>query len=642
MGLLLPFFLTLLLYSYLRRLSTEPVDRRQTVLLVAMILGVFVAWGTELLSAIHLLTRIGVFLYWSLGCLAALGLHFSVQNPHPSTWKSIRVVLHEAGVLSFAMALTITVFVTVTGLVTLWAVPNNFDSMIYHLSRVIHWRQDHSIAFYGTSDDLQNSAPPLAEWTILHLTFLQGNADLANLVQWLCYVGCIVGASVVAEMLGGSSREGLIAAFFVATLPAATLEATSTQNDLVMAFWLTCLVYGCLLLTRKVTYRATSIVGAGLGLGLLTKTVVALYATPFVLWAAVILLGHGVRKAAPHLVLLGLLALTLNLGHFSRNYLTSQSLFGPDPQNKKGMHLMSNDLHTPGAVFSNILRNLSLHAVVNHQKSFPEHLVIRIHQLLGLDPSDPRTTFANNKYFIYDDGEDGSPMPFHLAVIILAFGLVLLRFRRNAGIAATVAICILSGAFLFCLILKWQPFHSRLHLPLFILSAPVAALLFQGGLFRYLLAPVVVLLAWMSLPDVFEYPCRPALGPNSVFIASSDDQQYRTYFPLRELYPRIIQLLLQDHVKEVGFISNHNQWEYPLAAYGNFHSRWRTDQVLIWGRYAHLETKRVPDALVCARRGLGEILVVHRRTYHRIYTGNDPSTQQFLVSVYLPVSAPAP
>jgi len=144
------------------------------------------------------------------------------------------------------MLLVIVIYATTLLLVGLFATPNNYDSMTYHLARIAHWQQDQSIAFYGTNIPRQNFMSPWAEWLMFQLILLQGDDQLVNLVQGFSYIGCMIAASLITELLGGTRRDAIFAAFFIATLPAATFEATSTQNDLVMSFWLLCCVYACL------------------------------------------------------------------------------------------------------------------------------------------------------------------------------------------------------------------------------------------------------------------------------------------------------------------------------------------------------------------------------------------------------------
>lgn len=48
------------------------------------------------------------------------------------------------------MEVWIAVLVALAGMLALFAVPTTGDSMTYHLARVAHWVQDHTVAFYPT------------------------------------------------------------------------------------------------------------------------------------------------------------------------------------------------------------------------------------------------------------------------------------------------------------------------------------------------------------------------------------------------------------------------------------------------------------------------------------------------------------
>ena len=78
-----------------------------------------------------------------------------------------------------------------------------------------------------------------AEIAILNLRILWGTDKPANLVQWGSLVGSLVAVSGVARLLGIGNRGRLLAVALAVSLPAAVLQATSTQNDLVVPIgWL--------------------------------------------------------------------------------------------------------------------------------------------------------------------------------------------------------------------------------------------------------------------------------------------------------------------------------------------------------------------------------------------------------------------
>lgn len=639
LGFLLPLCLGFLSFDLLRRLKPS-MDLCEIILIEAIILGIAIVVTTELLNALHALTTGVVLLWWSLGCLSVNYYRLRLPLAKPlgfvSRWRDIsRKMSWDA----LGMLLAIAVFSIVLLLVGLFATPNNYDSMTYHLARVAHWRQDQSISFYGTNIPRQNYMPPWAEWVMLQLTLLQGDDQLVNIVQWMSYVGCMIGVYLITGLLGGSRRARIISAFFMATLPGATFEATSTQNDLVMSFWLICTVYGCIKLSLRPSWLGVFIFGASLGLAMLTKTVTMIFALPLCVWAVWALGWHGIRKAVPRLVVIALIAVALNAGHWTRNLVSSGNLFGPE-QHDKIVSVNTNDTHSLGAIFSNILRNASLHANLFHKKSTAEQLVIGIHRALGLDPQDPRTTFNEEAYSILDRGEDGTPMPFHLAVIGLSFIALIWNYNRFAFLPLALALSVLVGAFLFCLILKWSPNHSRLHLALFSMSAPFAALVLGDILRRDFYVLVMVLFLLGSMPHVFLSKARPVFGLHSVFVTTSDCQlNYRSpeFFCA---YVNARQLLEQANVKEVGLICNGDDWEYPYFNSNRIPVPWRVDDVLIENAYAPLETSRVPDALLCTRSGLDDVLMVHGRRYKVVHTYRiqDPG-RDLSLSIYFPECA---
>ena len=77
--------------------------------------------------------------------------------------------------------LPIGVIVSLTGLIAFVAPPNNYDSMTYHLGRVVHWIQNHSVQHYPTNIDRQLFMPPWAEFAITHF-YLLSTDDLVWLM----------------------------------------------------------------------------------------------------------------------------------------------------------------------------------------------------------------------------------------------------------------------------------------------------------------------------------------------------------------------------------------------------------------------------------------------------------------------------
>jgi len=156
---------------------------RTSFLTASILWGVLLVFITELLSLRRLVTFPWVLGSWGF-VVAALAVIYSrikrrIPRPNqlsrPADFEPWSVFL-LCGVISIVL---------ITGLVAWLAPPNTDDAMSYHMSRVAHWQQNHSIAHYPTNILRQLVFPPWAEWAILHFQILSGGDPLANFVQCL-------------------------------------------------------------------------------------------------------------------------------------------------------------------------------------------------------------------------------------------------------------------------------------------------------------------------------------------------------------------------------------------------------------------------------------------------------------------------
>jgi hypothetical protein len=166
---------------------------------------------------------------WVLALWALLG---AIQLPFwQRSIRALRAARAPSAPLTgieIALIVPVVVIVLVTAVIALGSAPNTYDALTYHLSRVAHWKQNGSVAFFPSWNDLQLTFPPFAEYAILNLQILTGGDRLAALVQWLSFVGSLVGVSCIAAELGANRLGQLAAVLFAATLPVAILEASRT------------------------------------------------------------------------------------------------------------------------------------------------------------------------------------------------------------------------------------------------------------------------------------------------------------------------------------------------------------------------------------------------------------------------------
>ncbi len=125
----------------------------------------------------------------------------------------------------------------------LYAPVNLWDSTTYHVARVFFWIQNKTLAHFETSSIRQTMFPPNAEiFYLWPLVFIKKDF-LAGMVQFLSFCGSLWVLSSFLTYLKISPKRILWAIFVFASLPEIILQSSSTQNDLVLGFFLFASLY---------------------------------------------------------------------------------------------------------------------------------------------------------------------------------------------------------------------------------------------------------------------------------------------------------------------------------------------------------------------------------------------------------------
>jgi hypothetical protein len=428
----------------------------------AAMLAAAVTWGltvtalTEALSPFRLLTFGWLLTLWLAALLVAVALCARVSRRDTLTSLLDPPALPRLERWCVVAVATLAALVAV---VAFAAPPNNADSMAYHMPRVMHWAQNHSVAHYPTNILRQIARPPWSGFAILQFQILTGGDRWANLVQWFSMVGSVVGVSLIARQLGADIRGQVIAAVVAATIPMGILQASSTQNHYVAAFWLVCFAYYALRFTAEPRWTSAFGVGASLGLAILTKELAYLYAAPLLVWLGLLALGRQRWRAGASLLVIAAIVLGVNLGHYARNVELGGTPLVIDEDDGR----VVNTVFGVRATVSNVIRNMSLHVVTpsGRMNRWLHEGIRLIHEPLGIDVSDPRTTDAGHLGFYVRPltrDEDSAGNPIHLALMLVAGALLLgSRGRRGARDVTVYAVSLCVGFIIFCAYLKWEP-----------------------------------------------------------------------------------------------------------------------------------------------------------------------------------------
>ncbi len=549
-------------------LQSEPAWRR-AALRAAILWAAYAILTTEILSVFSGVTPLNLSISW---LLPAFGfVLWALPRRAAGTLRLPRLRGPES-TLDQALLLGIVLILLLTLMVAWLAPPQTWDSLRYHMTRVAHWAQLNAVRHFPTGIEEQNSMPPAAEMLILQLYVLTSGDRLVNLVQWFAMLGSLLGASLVAKELGAGRRGQMLSMAFAASLPVGIAQATSTKTDYVVAFWVIALASEAVpLLQGRLGASGLFFSSAAAGLALLTKPTAAAYVLPFGILVGGLLLR---RLPMRQTLLWAVMAITvvgaLNAGHLTRNYRSYGNPISPPDR----IELHANQLRDARGFLSNLLRNAALHAGTPspHVNKAIALTVLTIHDLMGLDPNDPRTTTVGVfRVRPPSTHEDLVGNTLHAILILGLLSLMLWQRRSLPRKIMIYAPTVVAGFLVYSFAFKWQIFGSRYHLPFFILFAPLAGFLLGRRREGVTGAWIGLALLIAASPWVVGINSRPLLPHREAFVESIlQEPRQDLYFAngphLMRPYRGMSGRIKNAGCGQVGLMLLGNSGVYPLWA----------------------------------------------------------------------------
>jgi hypothetical protein len=540
--------------------------RRRTLLCALVGLGVAVALMTETLSVFHAIRRPILIAAWSL--VAAVAAIWCWRARVPGSSPRARW-----GILDALLLAGVAVIGAVTAFTAIVCPPNSVDAFGYHLARVVYWAQAGSVAFFPTHYYSQLTMPPLAEYFMLHAYVLAGGDRFVNLVQWGGFMGSVMGVSLIAQALEAGRRGQVLASVFCATLPNGILQASGAKNDCLLALWLVAMTFFALRFARQPTRADAIWAGAALSLALLTKGTAYVYAPALLLGALGPAIWCAPRRILTAAAVMAACVLALNGPQWWRNFDLSGAVLGFASADETGAFRWTDEHYSVRGTFSSALRNISqqLGARNPHWNQSVYQAVLWVDSALGIDPNDPANTWPGTTFQppMNSNHEADAPNRWHfllLAVAAVPLTIMAWRGRERRGLAYYAGLALAFA--LFCAMLKYQPYLSRMFLPLFVLGAPVFGVLAER------IRPAVVQIALcLLLYDQVRHPLfdnwtRPLRGPASILRTSRDENYFRD---MRQFgvglpeYEHAANLVAASACSVVGIDNGPFQLEYPFA-----------------------------------------------------------------------------
>lgn len=529
-------------------------------------------------------------------------LHFKKNELHGfiSTLKN-RLLLHYKALSVFDKWLlgSITLLLALVFAQGIIYPPNNRDSLTYHLGRIVSWVSHHSVAPYPTHIVRQLYLSPFSEYVILHVNLLAGSDLFSASVQFFFLLFCAVAIISIIKCFGLGRIFQVMALVLSVTIPEVVLEASSTQNDIVVAFFILSAFYFCLKWIKEPLVNNYLFLGLSTGLAILTKGTAYMYLAPILLLFGICVLirviNHKEYKQLLYSVLfVALVPIIINAMQYYRNYSYSGNLLGV---NKNEAKLYGNERMTVPLFVGNAVKDADLQVgllwvpqiihVANKcvHKLFDKINVnlndtaITFPTMSGI-PGDPRYHMQGKMLLTF---EDTAPNFIHFLLILFALAalfLDMLRRKTSRIVVLTAAILILQ-IIIFCGYLKWQPLGTRLQTTLFLFGVPlICYACYQHKILRkivfYGAVPFCVFYAFLMVL----FNCtRPYIScpnmPNEYFLTQNTSiylSRYEKRFSAIVVpatygeYKSVNDDIRASNFKNIGLIIGYNDWEYPLFA----------------------------------------------------------------------------
>ena len=551
-----------LLYSYFGNSNSI----RIALINAYLVLSAQILFVTELLSLFNYLTGTAIFIVHLI--FAIFYFSFLPKNNRPKIqFQSFELI--EKVIIGSILFITFLTFI-----IAIFSPPNNWDSMTYHMSRIQYWIQNNRVDFFITNNFRQNLFSPFSEFVILNLQLLSNSDIFANLVQWFSLIISLATISLISKEFGLNRKLQLISAFFLCSMPIAILEASSTQNDIVLSAYILLFYYYQMCSIDNPSNTNLIFSGISLGLGILTKgtSYVFLFSIGIAYFIYSIIYNYSNAKsnAIYRMVITVFIGLTINIPHYIRSYLKYEDFLGLSIN-----QVHTNEVFSIFTIFSNLIRHIAYQLGSNIDLA--NWYIYRFVQvLLGDKISDPNTSFLDQDFrppflSIHEDGAGN----FTHTIIIIILCILSFIFVRKIKKFQLVSLWIsLLSIVLYCLLFKWQPWTGKT-LPLFIIISPFI-LIIMSHIVQYkkleISIHVVLIIMFLStLPYILYNKSRPLLPLNnkSIIYQNRLEGYFNNHPELFNQYKRIIDKIDFNNDKDlrersIGLHIGGNSWDYPF------------------------------------------------------------------------------
>lgn len=511
--------------------------------------------------------------------------------------------------------------------------PYNWDSMTYHLPRIVHWLQNGSVAHYATHIERQVASPVLSEFTNTHVYSLINQQDsILNLLQTTSFLTNGILIYGITRRLSCSSKYCRLAMILFYTTPIAFGEALTTQVDQYATLWLLCFTYlfidyvnkdHVFALCRETALKIVSL-SLCIALGYLTKPSIGIAMMILALWLLIMII---VRKDKFGVVAVYFfLALSVIVVVIAPEIIRNIETFGAISSPVAGKRQLIGSLHLKHIVvnfFKNFTFNLPAIWIYD-SKDFIYRFVVAIAAFLEIDINNPAIAEDGTAFLVHnvqDYGHDTAVNPILGWLFIVVIFLFLFGKKKGWLREIKNQYFMVAGAsfIVFCCILRWEPFVSRYMISYFAFLCPAVA--GQIELFckerkkiEIGLLSIIGLLCITELFGMYFFHGRIAFWQNSYFYHYSD---------IENDYIETAEIINENQYQKIGLLIGGNTYEYPLEALLDYDAQ--VEHINVENATAKYEKSEfIPDVIITRDYNLEEKeIVYHMIKYQKSVKIND-------------------
>jgi hypothetical protein len=461
----------------------------------------------------------------------------------------------------------------------LFAPPNNWDSMTYHLPRVENWLQNNSVFGLVSQIDRQVWIPKGTHMLLLLPASLASSDHILNLLQFSSLIIILTLLFSFARSLHLTYLQALLPVYLVLAFPTFLLESVTTQNDVISALIVLVSVLSFLdLLHEPKSLYSKLRLSAALALCCGAKGTTLILVPILFILAIYFLSKKG--DLTKSFIMVSFPSILLNGQNWLENYRLYNSPLSPKVAPE--INPLITDLN-PFSFVSNIIRLFTSNLLLIPQ-NFNASIVSlsnRVQEFLGLDPNNPGNTWSGGFNPVIGLHEDVAASPI-LVGLVTYFTIITFLHWRNKDKQTADARYLLTVSFFYfaatIYLLRWQPWINRLLLPTYLLMVvglvPIIKEKFNNNQ-RYskkVFSTFVVALMFIysSIFTLFTID-RPLLPigsrTNTIFNLTDSQLRFINQPRIQSDYINAINRIKDSGARTIYLNLGSNSWEYPLWYY---------------------------------------------------------------------------